>query len=238
MSATPHCHLYAAPPLVALALADRVAEELRQAIGRRGQALIAVSGGSTPVAFFEALSRIDLAWKRVWVALVDERFVAPTSPRSNERLVRRHLLQNRAARARLAGLYAAVDRVEEAAGLADRAYRDLPFPLDVAVLGMGLDGHTASFFPDADRLEKLLDPANADFVLPVHASAAGEPRLTLTLARLVQAGFIALHIEGEDKRERLGAALRNATLGLPVRAIFDASPQPVHVFWAPANQQE
>src|SRR5690606_18200431 len=97
--------------------------------------------------------------------------------------------------------------VEEAARRATVALAAQPWPLDAAVLGMGTDGHTASFFPDAGSLAALTDPASDGLVLPVHAQSAGEPRLTLPLARLLEAGFLALHIEGEKKREVLDRAL-------------------------------
>ena len=117
-----------------------------------------------------------------------------------------NLLQNAAAAARFVPLY------HEAAGrgcggIRRRGIAALPWPLDVVVLGMGADGHTASFFPDADDLAELLDPASHRIVLPVHAPSAGEPRLTLTLARIIDAGFIALHIEGEDKRTAFDGAI-------------------------------
>ncbi|TIT34915.1 MAG: 6-phosphogluconolactonase, partial [Mesorhizobium sp.] len=127
---------------------------------------------------------------------------------------------------------------EEVASVGDtsesdsRMLRSLPWPLDVVVLGMGTDGHTASFFPDADNLEKLLDPSSERVVLPVHAASADEPRLTLSLARIVEAGFIALHIEGEDKRKTFESAMASATQK-PIRAVLDAAERPVEVFWAP-----
>jgi 6-phosphogluconolactonase len=81
-------------------------------------------------------------------------------------------------------------------------------------------------------LSTLLDPAGARAVLPVNAASAGEPRLTLSMGRLVGAGFLALHIEGAEKREVFEAAMEGNDKK-PVRAVIEASPQPVKVFWAP-----
>ena len=84
---------------LAAGLAARVKEALEEAISLRGRAVLAVSGGSTPVAFFKALSKLELAWEQVTIMLVDERMVPASHERSNARLVRENLLQNHAANA-------------------------------------------------------------------------------------------------------------------------------------------
>lgn len=234
---SPEWHQFATPGGLAQALAARVAEELRAAVDARGAALLAVSGGSTPTRFFAALSQEVLPWEQVTVMLVDERFVPPSSDRLNEKLARKNLLRNEAAIAKFVGLYSGAATVEKAAGTADERLAKLPFPIDVAVLGMGLDGHTASFFPDAGNLAELLDPSREEAVLPVHAPGAGEPRLTLPLARLVESGFIALHIEGSAKQELLLSVLREAAGDAPVRHVFRHSKHPVQIYWAP-NEDE
>lgn len=225
-------HEFASRGQLAAALAGQVAEVLRNALADRGTALLAVSGGNTPALFFRELSLQELDWDSVTVTLVDERFVPEDSSRSNARLVRENLLQGKAAVASFAGLFSDAGTVEDTAESAGKRLSHLALPLDAVILGMGTDGHTASFFPDAGNLESLLDPSAKAIVAPVHAASGGEPRLTLTLAHIVEAGFIALHIEGAEKHRVLEAAL-GGEAQLPVGAVLDRAPLPVQVFWAP-----
>jgi 6-phosphogluconolactonase len=190
-----------------------------------------VSGGSTPGQFFEALSRVDIDWSKVTVTLVDERLVPDTSPRSNAALVKTKLLQNNARAATFLPLYGTGDIVSDSAD-AERRLKSLGRTIDVAILGMGNDGHTASFFPYADELEALLDPQAQRIVSSVHAQSAGEPRLTLTLPPLLKAGFLALHIEGAEKKATLERVLQPGS-HLPIRRVMDAAPAPVEIYWAP-----
>lgn len=215
-------------------LAEIVAAELSDALKARGRALLAVSGGSTPPPFFRALSAKRLDWQHITITLVDERFVPPTSERSNARLVARHLLENNAARAKFVGLYNEAASVDEAAEATENTLAALPMPLDVAVLGMGTDQHTASFFPDADNIDDMLSDTSERRVLPVHAQSGGEPRLTLSMPVITQARFLALHIEGADKKTALEAALSTDDRPLPpIRAVMERADNPVHIYWAP-----
>lgn len=217
---------------LAQALAATIAGQLREAITLQDRALLAVSGGTTPALLFETLSKADLDWDKVTVTLIDERFVPDSSPRSNARLVENALLKNNAVQAAFAPLYRADTSPEDAALAASADLGKLGLPLDVAILGMGDDGHTASFFPDATELDALLDTAAKPIVAPVHAESAGEPRLTLTLPTIAAARFIALHIEGASKAATLDKALAPAST-LPIRRVIDAAQMPVEIFWAP-----
>lgn len=223
-------HAFDSRPELAETLAATIAGKLAQAIAGRGTAFMAVSGGSTPALLFTELSKAAIDWRKVTVTLIDERLVPPDSPRSNARLVADRLLQGPAAAARFVPLYHGTDDGAEAAKRARAELAGMPWPLDVAVLGMGGDGHTASFFPDAPDLAELL-AADADkLVLPVESASAGEHRLTLTLGKIVAAGFLALHIEGADKRAVLERALAGETL--PIRAAIAAATRPVDIYWA------
>lgn len=220
---------------LASALAERIAERLRDGIAERGHALLAVSGGSTPRHFFERLSRQTLDWSKVSVTLVDERWVPESSERSNAAMVKAMLLQHAASSAQFVPLY--TDAPTPEAGLAAVRARmaSLELPFDAVILGMGNDGHTASFFPGGDRLPEALDLNNATRVLPMRAGGAGEPRITFTLSALLDTRALYLHIEGDAKRQ----LLTDARLGLgeaadfPVRSVLTQQRVPVAVYWCP-----
>ncbi|MGE0502803.1 MAG: 6-phosphogluconolactonase [Rhizobiaceae bacterium] len=223
-------HEFASGEILARELAANIADDLRGAITVQGGATLAVSGGTTPGRFFDALSAKPLDWPRVTVTLIDERDVPPVSDRSNEKLVRSRLLRGEAANAKFVGLRGGPD-----GSLPDAenpAARDLKLPFDVAVLGMGLDGHTASLFPDADGLQRLLDPKTYPGVYVVLASSAGETRLSWPLAAIVAAGQLYLHIEGDAKRKVAEDALSHGS-ELVIGRVLAATSKPSHIYWAP-----
>jgi 6-phosphogluconolactonase len=212
------------------ALAEAVAGNLKAGIATRGAASLAVSGGTTPALFFRTLAqRADVQWDKVTVTLVDERWVDESSDRSNARLVKANLLQGRAALAKFVPLYqgGAID-----AGRAGAAQAAVPQPLDVAILGMGNDGHTASFFPGGDTLTEALTGEGP--VVAITAPGAGEPRVTLTLGRLLAARALYLHIEGEGKVETLEKAEAEGPIeAMPIRAILRQTQTPLTIYWCP-----
>lgn len=219
---------------LALALAEAVADHLRVGIESRGAASLAVSGGTTPKRFFGALGkRKDVDWDKVVVTLVDERWVPETHERSNAALVNEKMLQGPAATARFIPLYTGGTEPDDAAiSRANEQQARVPMPFDAVVLGMGNDGHTASFFPGGDTLGEAL--AGEGPVVALRAPGAGEPRATLTLSRLLDAGVVYLHIEGEEKEKVLETALGEGPVeDLPVRAVLRQTRTPVTVFWAP-----
>ncbi len=216
---------------LARTLARDVADTLSEAIKRRGTGLLAVSGGSTPANMFRVLANADIDWSKVTIILVDERFVPETSSRSNAAMVRATLLQGKAKAARFVPLYQPLESVEDAAAQASAVLEELPWPMDMALLGMGLDGHTASFFSDAVNLDDLLLPDGDSLVLTVHSLTAGERRLTLPLSRIIAAGRIALHIEGQEKRTVLEAAIAPGG-NRPISAIFREVKKPIDIYWA------
>lgn len=229
MTGAPERIDYATAEAAAEALAERVATELAAAIEARGGAVLAVPGGTTPRRFLERLGAAALDWPTVTVVPTDERVVPPDDERANQRLVRETLLAGRAGTATFLSLHGAPPA--DAGGPPAVAARLAPrLPLDVAVLGIGRDGHTASLFPGSPDLAAALAP-DAPAVLPVEAPGAPEPRVTLSAAVLAGARSVHLLIERAEKGAALESALEDGPVEeAPVRAVLRrAGPTTIHV---------
>ena len=227
-------NVYSTKERLAEALASAVAENLIAGIEERGEATLAVSGGSTPKKFFETLARReDIVWDAVVVTLVDERWVDDNSDRSNAKLVKETLLQGAAANAQFVPLYAGGDEPDaEGIARANQAVAEISGTFDAVILGMGNDGHTASFFPGGDALDAALNDAGP--LVAIRAPGAGEPRVTFTLPRLLDTKALYLHIEGEEKAQVLDEALETGPVdAMPVRAVLSQSIIPVQLYWCP-----
>lgn len=198
-------------------VANRIAGELEQALFHEDSITLAVPGGTTPGPIFDSLCAADLPWDRVNVVLTDERWVPEDSDRSNTRLIRERLFTGRASAATLLPLYQQADAPEEklnalAEGIAPH------LPLSVCLLGMGDDMHTASIFPEADRLN---DALFGDGILyPMRAPGAPEPRITLS-AKVLQ-GALSCHVViiGEKKRAALEKAISLPPEEAPIAAVL------------------
>lgn len=215
------------------ALAQQLAEAVFQALAddldHQARALLVVSGGATPVPFFDALSAKPLPWARIDITLADERWVEASSADSNARLVHQHLLQGPAAEACFVPLTAPTQTPEEGVEHVAERMHPLAWPASVVVLGMGSDGHTASLFPDSRELDLAL-VTDAPLVA-VRTPSQPQPRITLSADRLHQARRHFLHITGDEKRAVLARAMSGDDVRqCPVRAFLSC---PLAIYWAP-----
>jgi 6-phosphogluconolactonase len=213
-------------------LAATIATELKQAIAQRGSAGLAVSGGRTPAGMFKALRVSDLDWSRVVITLVDERWVPSDHADSNERLTRENLLQDAAAAATFVSLVNTQATPHEALAEIEARLASMPNPIDVVILGMGDDGHTASLFPNATELEAAC--ASSALLAAVTPPSAPHQRITLTLPTIVKSPKIIVHITGEGKKSLLLDAMAAVTPlreQYPIRRVLDQVVL-ADVFWA------
>ncbi len=180
---------------VAVAAADLIGE----AIESTARTLV-VAGGSTPKRAYRLLAERPIAWGRVTVLFGDERCVPPSDPESNYRMAKQELL-DRVHPGSVHRMPAELG-AEEGAQLYDRVVRGLS-PLDLVLLGMGPDGHTASLFPGHPALDA---PGCA---VAVHGAPKPPPdRDSLTLGALREARRVVFLITGDDKAEALARAQR------------------------------
>ena len=215
-------------------LAQSVSEILAQAIKLKGKASIAVSGGSTPKGFFKVLSLSDIDWSKVTITLADERWVAIDSQDSNTRLVHEILLQHNAAAAKFFYLKQGEEFSEETLIDLNIAAKATLLPLDVLILGMGEDGHTASLFPCSDEINVALDEKNDAALMKVQPKTAPHQRISFTFASLITSKNIFLHSCGEGKKTVLTQALNgDDPFEMPIRAFLQHPSLNTQIFWAP-----
>ncbi len=180
-----------------MGMARIVAKQLDVVLADKGKATLAVPGGTTPAPFLERLSLMELDWQNVTILLTDERLQPTDTFRSNYRMVDHYLSQNASEMARVLPMATADQSPDEALQVATVVYRP-HLPIDVLVVGMGADMHTASLFPDADELEAALS-ADAPPLMIINSDSQPERRLTLTAPVLSAAKNAHLLIAGPEK---------------------------------------
>ena len=214
-----------------LPLAQDIAQRLADAIELRGGAVLCVSGGQSPITLFEALRVQAIDWSRVRVTLTDERCVPCTHPDSNASLVRQHLLQDRASAAQFVPLVAEEhEPLPSPAILAQAASRALQAAgrVDVLVLGMGADGHTASLFSNAPNLVEALNLNNPEACVAIEPPASAPyARVTQTLAQILRARHIVLPLSGADKLATLRLARLSISNQYPISHVLHQTLTPV-----------
>ena len=225
-----NAHTFKNPATMAEGLAINVAAQLNQAIASQGVATLVVSGGRSPVAFFESLVKQPVDWSKVVISLADERWVPVEHADSNAGLLKKHLLQGPAAKARFVGLYNAAATVERAALEADQGLAELP-PIDVLILGMGDDGHTASLFPNSPNLNEALQLDNPRRCWAMLAPTVPHQRLSMSRSLLASAKHKVLSIQGQSKLNTLNEALGGTDVAaLPIRAFLQPT---LEIYWCP-----
>ena len=213
-------------------LSNSIALHLQNAIKANGKASLVVSGGNTPKPLFIRLSEMPLEWDKVNVGLCDERWVPPGHKDSNENLVRTYLLQKKAKSAKFIGMYIDGVEIEEAEKTCERRIKRDLLPIDVIVLGMGNDAHTASLFPENYKLDKAFDLENESLCISIEPTTAPYRRMSLTRRAILDAVHIYLHFEGVEKLEVYQEAIGGEDMyKMPIRSVLNQELKDVEVYY-------
>ncbi|WP_394647590.1 6-phosphogluconolactonase [uncultured Sphingomonas sp.] len=219
-------------------LADAVAGDIQfvieSAIDARGSAVIALAGGKTPLPAYEKLAKAKLDWKRVTIVPGDERIVPLGDALSNVTSLGKIFIPKGA---RVMPIVPKATEDYKAAGRsADALMQDLHWPLDLCLLGVGGDGHTASIFPGPDYDEALNGPKERRALgvmpdpLPPEAPVA---RVSLTRQGIVTARALMIAVTGAAKRKVIEDAIKEgAGSPYPIGRVLADAELPVDIHWA------
>ena len=220
---------------LAEALAGDIQFVIESALEARGSAVLALAGGQTPQPAYAKLAKAKLDWKRVTIVPGDDRLVALGDPLSNATMLGKAFIPSGARVIPLVSDKAADYRA--AGRAADARLQDVHWPVDLVLLGMGGDGHTASIFPGPDLDEALSGPRErrALGVLPDPLpQEAPVPRVTFSRAAIVSARALTIALTGRDKRAVLERAIEQGpSSAYPIGRVLAEAEQPVDVHWAP-----
>lgn len=215
------------------AVAGDIGFIIESALDARGSAVVALSGGKTPIAAYEKLAKQKLDWKHVTIIPVDDRVVDVQDPLSNVAMLAKIFLPKGA---RVLPLCAGGSDYKQAGAAADARLQDVSWPPDVLLLGMGEDGHTASILPGPD-MEAALDAPKARRAigvmpdpLPKEAPVA---RVTMTKAAILSARSLLIAITGEKKKALLEQAIEDgASSKTPIGRVLAEAEQAIDIHWS------
>jgi 6-phosphogluconolactonase len=215
------------------AAAVMIAGELRRDLQLRPRSRLLLSPSDRAAPVLRALSRAPLDWDRVDVGLVDERWLRPDDPESHAASVRRHLLVDRAAAARLEPLTLAGRRIEDAVAIANAHARQPP---NVTLLTMGDDGHVAALFPDSPDFPRALESRQDYMSIDATFCPSAEPwsrRISATPLGLSRGQSRILLLRGEAQRRHFDAAMAATEPVSSLAAVRLAGGPPFLVHWCP-----
>lgn len=179
--------------------ADWIRQAIDEVLRERGKCHLMLAGGGTPLPVYKALKDMRLPWERLILYFGDERCVSPQDPDSNYGSIINSLFPQGPTQ----GLEIHRMHGEGDPATAAQAYAALlPDRMDILLLGMGSDGHTASLFPGSPALEEF-----ERLVMPVIGSKPPPQRLTITPPVIHSARRILVMVEGEGKAEAVQRAL-------------------------------
>ena len=214
-----------------LKLAKEISTNLEQEIINKGKATLLVSGGNTPKKLYEILSSKDINWNNVSIGLIDERFVGTDSDQSNEFFIKKTLLKNKAADAKFIGLVYNINNYQENLNIAISKNKPFFKSITCSILGMGLDGHTASLFPNSE--EVYTDDSIYGDKMIINTSATSEPskRISYTKTKILSSKNLFLYFNGKEKLNVFNSAKENKNASIkPISAFIHQNIKTLNVF--------
>lgn len=215
-----------------VSLTADVLEALSSVIGERSVSSMLLAGGNTPGPLYEHLSKQHFPWDRVWVAPTDERWVAPTHEDSNEKLIRGTLIKNEASKIQYMSLKSKADNPVRGQIEIENKLKELPWPPEVVLLGMGEDGHVASLFPGLPDTRDAMSIENTQRCHPVRREGDDVARISITLNTLLNSKRIFLLCYGEKKLKVIEKSAKEKTELFPVSHLLCQDAVPVTLYWA------
>ena len=213
----------------ASALATDINSTLGEAVSKRGEAALAVSGGKTPEKVFKYLRKQKLDWNKVTLTLTDERWIPNDHPESNEKLVRSNLLEHISKGTTFIPFYEGNDSLEVDVKSCESRLKSLSLPFDAVYLGIGPDGHFASLFPGGDALN-----VSDSHCVGVSTTNTRLARISLTASAILNSRKIFILFSGADKHSIYQRAKAPGSPNeIPLRLVLSQVEIPVVVYYAP-----
>lgn len=203
-----------------IALGESWLSKTQEALSSSNQVAWLLSGGSTPQPFYDWLSNQDLPWNRIHIFLVDDRCVPSTDGLSNERMIRHAFHRCWLEGASLHGMLPHLENPDLNLAEVKKEFGGLRLMPYLCLLGMGLDGHTASLFPNDPGSELGLTMESPDVV---YTQAPSHPvqRISVSLPIVQKANHVCVLFSGEDKKQVWDNAKENQT---PISIVQETCP--------------
>ena len=196
---------------------------------QKGFINLAFSGGKSPINLFVKLSKADLNWQKCNISLVDERILPQSHADSNAGRVEKYFLQNKAKLAQFNPLIKNFNENLNSNDFVESANSFYQQP-DLAVLGMGLDGHTASLFPKAKEFANALKCVQN--IVLINPTEAPYQRLSMSLNALQSCKKLFLFIVGKDKKEIFDRASLKENADFPISFILHSRKVQCDVYYS------
>lgn len=207
------------------AFAEYASNILNQTLEEKKFASLVVPGGGTPRRFLPVLAKCPLPWERITITLSDERWVDTNDEQSNEKMVRKYLLENLPANTNFISLKTHHNDPFTAVKEVNQRLDKLPQPLNLTIVGLGEDGHIASLFPGMH-----FDLLSTQHCVGVAPPIAPSPRISLSLPMLVKSEHIALVVVGEIKQHLLNQLSKDSHLELPIQWLLQRTHSQIDIF--------